>query len=228
MANGMPGGAFGAHAMASSYDARLVALSVVIAMLGSYAGFTLVHRIAVPRWKERLPWLLMGAAALGSAVWAMHFTGMLAFRLPVAVGYDIPLVVLSLIVAMGAGAATLLVISRSRLSWQFTLLAATIMGAGIGSMHYIGMAAMRMPAATEWDWRIIALSVMVAVGASYVSLRITYRLRFGRNATYGWARVLAAAVLGIAIAAMHYTGMAAASFVAAAGTPVQASSSRAT
>jgi len=207
----------GAHAMPESYDPRIVVLSVLVAILGSYAGLTLVQRVKAVRGRQRLAWLLAGSTSLGGAVWAMHFTGMLAFQLPVTVAYDIPLVVVSAIIAIVGSAATFVIAGQHVITRRVSLLAAVVMGSSIGAMHYTGMAAMRMHARADWDWRIIALSVVVAVGASYAALRITHFLRFGRDATYGWARVGAAGVLGCAVAAMHYTGMAAATFVSEPG-----------
>jgi diguanylate cyclase (GGDEF)-like protein len=202
--------------LASGYDLRLVALSVAIAIVGAYVGLTLSERVAEHKGKSRYLWLVGGAIAFGSAVWAMHFTGMLAFRLPVEVSYDIPIVALSLLVAVLAGGVALFTISRPRITWRSSLVGAVVMGVGIGSMHYIGMVAMRMPATALWDVRIIALSAVVAVVFSFVALRLSFYLRAASSKRFGWHRISAAIVIGFAIAGMHYTGMAAATFVSAA------------
>ena len=207
----------GGAALASGYDLHLVALSVAIAIVGAYVGMTLSERVARHSGTSRYFWLIGGAIAFGSAVWAMHFTGMLAFRLPVDVNYDIPIVVLSLVVAMLAGGVGLLTVSRPEITWRSTLGGAVVMGGGIGGMHYLGMLAMRMPAAARWDVRIIALSAIVAIVLSFVSLRLSFHLRAGTSRRFGWNRISAAVVMGCAIAGMHYTGMAAATFVPAAG-----------
>jgi diguanylate cyclase len=205
--------------LASGYDLRLVALSVVIAIIGAYVGLTLSERVAEHQGKSRYLWLLGGAIAFGSAVWAMHFTGMLAFRLPVDVSYDIPIVALSLLVAIVAGGVALFTISRPRITWRSSLAGAVVMGGGIGSMHYIGMVAMRMPATALWDVRIIALSGVVAVVFSFAALRLSFHLRAVSSRRFGWHRISAAVVIGFAITGMHYTGMAAATFVPAANVP---------
>ena len=209
----------GGATLASGYDFHLVSLSVAIAIVGAYVGLTLSERVAEHQGKSRYLWLLGGAIAFGSAVWAMHFTGMLAFRLPVDVKYDIPIVVLSLLVAMLAGGVALFTVSRPRITWRASLGGAVVMGGGIGSMHYIGMVAMRMPATTQWDVRIIALSAVVAVAFSFVALRLSFHLRAASSRRFGWHRISAAVVMGVAISGMHYTGMAAATFVAAANVP---------
>jgi diguanylate cyclase (GGDEF)-like protein len=211
----MPDGAM----LASGYDLRLVALSLVIAIVGAYVGLTLSERVAEHKGKSRYLWLTGGAIAFGSAVWAMHFTGMLAFRLPVEVSYDIPLVAVSLLVAVVAGGVALFTISRLRITWRSSLAGATVMGVAIGSMHYIGMAAMRMPAEEQWDIRIIVLSAVVAVVFSFAALRLSFHLRAASKKRFGWHRISAAVVIGFAIAGMHYTGMAAATFVSASDQP---------
>ena len=211
----MPGGT----ALASGYDLRLVVLSVVIAIVGAYVGLTLSERVAKHHGKSRYLWLAGGAIAFGSSVWAMHFTGMLAFRLPVDVSYDVPLVVLSLLVAMLAAGVALFTVSRPRVTWRSSVGGAVAMGVGIGSMHYIGMFAMRMPATMEWDLRIVVLSAVVAVVLSLVALRLSFRLHAVSGKRFGSHRIAAAIIMGSAIAGMHYTGMAAATFVAAVRDP---------
>jgi diguanylate cyclase (GGDEF)-like protein len=199
--------------LASAYDPWLVALSVLIAIVGAYVALTLSERIAKHSGLTRHRWLAGGAFAFGSAVWAMHFTGMLALRLPIRVSYDVPLVVISLLAAIAAAWVALYAIARKRVSW-FSLVAASLaMGSGIGSMHYIGMFAMRMPAMMEWNLRVVGLSVAVAVVLSFVALQLSIRLRAASGSRFGWHRVAAACVMGSAIASMHYTGMAAATFV---------------
>jgi diguanylate cyclase (GGDEF)-like protein len=205
--------------LTSGYDFHLVALSVVIAIAGAYVGLTLSERVAKHHGQSRYLWLIGGAIAFGSSVWAMHFTGMLAFRLPVDVSYDIPIVVLSLVVAMLAAGVALFTVSRPQMTWRSSLGGAVAMGGGIGSMHYIGMFAMRMPATMEWDLRIVALSAVVAVALSLVALRLSFRLHAVSGKRSGWNRVAAAIVMGSAITGMHYTGMAAATFVSAVSEP---------
>ena len=215
-----PGMMMAGHAaLASGYDARLVFLSVAIAILGAYVGLTLSERVSQHHGKTRYLWLAGGAIVFGSAVWAMHFTGMLAFRLPVDVSYDVPIVVLSLLVAMLAGGVALLTVSRPDATWRSSLLGAAAMGGGIGGMHYLGMFAMRMPATAHWDLRIIALSAAVAIGLSFVALRLCSFLRATSSRGFGRRRISAAVVMGSAIAGMHYTGMAAASFFSSANVP---------
>src|SRR5712692_11127195 len=131
-------------ALPSSYDYRLVALSVLIAMFASYSALDLGGRTAAARGQSRLAWLVGGATAMGVGIWSMHYIGMLAFILPVTVLYDWPTVLLSLLAAIFAAAVALFVVSRQRMGWLRALTGSAIMGTGIATMHYTGMAAMRL------------------------------------------------------------------------------------
>ena len=88
--------------IASSYDPTLVVMSVVIASLASYTALDLAGRVTAARGRRRIAWLASGSAAMGLGIWSMHFVGMLAFQLPVAVRYGVPYVILSVAVAIGA------------------------------------------------------------------------------------------------------------------------------
>lgn len=190
------------------YDYRLVAVSVFIAMFAAYAALGLAERVSAAKSKLRPLWIGGGACAMGTAIWSMHYIGMLAFRLPVTVHYDVPLVLLSMVAAILASAIALLFTCYGTSKKRYLTLAALAMGAGIASMHYIGMAAMRMRCTCAYDWRIVALSVVIAVVVSGVALA---SLRTGSNLVTVH-KIIAAILLGSAISCMHYTGMAAAHF----------------
>src|SRR2546427_10043829 len=138
-------------AMASSYDYRLVALSVMIAIFASYAALDLAGRTTGARGRARLAWLIGGATGMGVGIWSMHYIGMLAFSLPVQVLYDWPTVLLSLLAAVFASAVALFVVSRKEMSWIRALAGSAIMGGGISTMHYTGMAAMRLGGMCSYD-----------------------------------------------------------------------------
>ena len=103
------------QALAGSCDYRLVALSVLIAMLASYAALDLGGRVTAARGSNRSIWLMGGAIAMGTGIWSMHYIGMLAYSLPVAVFYNWPTVLLSLLAAMLASAVALFVVSRNEM-----------------------------------------------------------------------------------------------------------------
>src|ERR1700683_3662408 len=132
--------------LVGSYSHRLVALSVVIAIFASYSALDLAGRVTAARGRARSIWLMGGASAMGLGIWSMHYIGMLAFSLPVPVFYDWPTVLLSLLAAIFASAIALLIVSREKMGLLAAMVGSVIMGGGIAAMHYIGMAAMRLPA----------------------------------------------------------------------------------
>src|SRR6204780_5120546 len=166
-----------AAALDGSYDYRLVALSVIIAMLASYAALDLAGRVTAARGRARLIWLLGGASAMGLGIWSMHYIGMLAFNLPVPVLYDVPTVIVSLLAAIAASAVALFVVSRNKLTVPSVVTGSIVMGSGIAAMHYIGMAAMRLPAMHHYDLWLVALSVALAIVISLVALILTFLFR---------------------------------------------------
>src|ERR1700726_520500 len=194
-----------------SYNYALVALSVLIAMFASYAALDLAGRVTAAVGWTRAVWLLGGAGAMGTGIWSMHYIGMLAFILPVPVAYHWPTVLLSLFAAILASIIALYVVSRQRMGALRALTGSVLMGAGIASMHYIGMAAMRLPAICQFSSFLVVLSVVFAVLIALAALWITFHLRDERGGI-GWRKIVGAVVMGAAIPVMHYTGMAAASF----------------
>src|SRR6201987_720740 len=201
-----------------SYNYALVALSVLIAMFASYAALDLAGRVTAAGGWARPVWLLGGAGAMGTGIWSMHYIGMLAFILPIPVAYHWPTVLLSLLAAILASVVALGVVSRQKMGWFRALAGSVLMGAGIASMHYIGMAAMRLPAICRFNSFLVVLSVVFAVSISLAALWITFHFRDEKTGI-GREKLAGAVVMGAAIPVMHYTGMAAASFTPS-GMPV--------
>src|SRR5882762_5135099 len=129
-----------ANAYLGSYNYSEVARSVFVAIAASYAALDLTGRVTAARGRARVAWLSGGATAMGLGIWAMHFKGMLAFRLPVSVEYHWPTVLASLGVAILASSIALYVASRDKMGPVRALTGSVTMGSGIASMHYIGMA----------------------------------------------------------------------------------------
>ena len=204
--------------LVGSYDDRIVALSIFIAISTSYAALDLAGRVTAASGWVRMTWFAGGSIALGIGIWSMHFSGMLAFNLPVAVAYHWPTVVVSLVAAVLASTVTLYVVSRRKMGHVEALAGGVLMGSGIAGMHYIGMAAMRLSAVCQYNPLIVAASVVIAVIASLVALVLAFDFREGFRGTT-LAKVISAAVMGAAISAMHYTGMGAASFVSSVAPP---------
>jgi two-component system, sensor histidine kinase and response regulator len=203
-----------AEAYEGSYDHRLVFLSLAIASLSAFVALSVSGRIvAASTTRGRLVWASAGAVSMGGGIWAMHFIGMLAFALPCGVGYDPIETVLSMVPGMLASGAALSVISRTTAPSVGRLLGgALLMGGGIGTMHYSGMAAMRPEALLIYDTGMVAISVIVAIVLAFISLSIRFRLRAVLSSSPLPAMLLSATIMGLAVSGMHYTAMYAATF----------------
>ena len=197
--------------VSASYSPSLVFISLCVAILASYTALDLAARIATARGRTVYLWMSGGALAMGFGVWSMHFIGMLALELPLDLGYDLGLTLWSLLVAILSSGFALWVVSQPRLPALQLMFGALVMGAGISAMHYSGMAALRMQPGIDYDPTLVALSLVIAVGASAAALSIAFRLR--RHTPYvHLVRAGASIIMGLAIVGMHYTGMAAANF----------------
>ena len=196
-----------------TYSSALVAVSLCVAILASYTALDLVGRIATAQGRAIYLWMSGGALALGIGVWSMHFIGMLAFELPIQLGYDLGLTAASLLIAVLSSGFALWLVSQPLLPWPQLAGGAVIMGAGIGSMHYTGMAALEMQPGIVYDPVLFVASLAIAAGASGAALWIAFRLRRNRP-NVRLARAGASVLMGLAIVGMHYTGMAAANFPA--------------
>ena len=199
--------------MIPSYNAELVVLSVIIAILASYTTLALASRVAQSEGRATYYWLAGGAFSMGLGIWSMHFIGMLAFRLPIPLAYDVPITLASMLPAMAAAGLALFVIRRGAHSWKQLLYSGLLMGLGIVAMHYSGMAAMKMQPGIKYDPTLFALSAVIAVAASIAALRIAAAFLDSQPSLRVVILMLGSAtVMGFAIAGMHYTGMAAAHF----------------
>ncbi|AVP59017.1 MHYT domain-containing protein [Pulveribacter suum] len=195
----------------TSYEASLVLLSYAIAVLGSFVALTAAQHMRRPG--GGLNWLNVlsaGAALGGIGVWAMHFTGMLALRLGMGSAYAMAETLVSLVAAVAATSGALAFVALRPDSGARLLGAGTVLGLGVAFMHYLGMFGMRFPGFIQWSAPLVALSVVIAVAAACAALWLAFRTR--KLALRG----LAALVMGVAVCAMHYTGMAAADFICTA------------
>jgi two-component system, sensor histidine kinase and response regulator len=163
--------------LTGSYHYGLVALSIFIAILASYAALDLAGRVTHARGRARFLWLVGGASAMGAGIWCMHYVGMLAFRLPVPVQYDWPTVALSLLAAVVSSGVALLIVSRPSMGLPQTIIGSILIGGGIAAMHYIGMGAMRLPAMCVYSPALVVLSVVLAVVIAFVALWLTFASR---------------------------------------------------
>jgi len=201
-------------ALSGSYNAVLVIVSIAVACFASYAGLLISERIkAVETARARWVWLGNGAVAMGLGVWAMHFIGMLAFRLPVPVAYDFGITLASAVPAILASAVALFEMGSDQARNRRYLFAGVILGAGIGVMHYTGMMAMRLNADMQYDPGLFALSILVAVGLGITAFYVhdlSDMLSALKNKNT--ARAVGSVLMGLAIGGMHYTAMSATYF----------------
>ncbi|OWR30924.1 PAS domain S-box protein [Saccharibacillus sp. O23] len=191
-----------------TYNLGLVVVSCIISVLASYAALNLAGRIHTARGKLRSFWLAGGAVSMGLGIWSMHFVGMLALKLPMQMTYSIPLVLLSMIIPIVVSFIALWTVTRKKLTLRALLIGGLLLASGVVDMHYTGMAAMAMK--ITYDPRLVALSVLIAVTASLAALALMRELR--QEGRHILIKLASAVIMGTAIAGMHYTGMAAASF----------------
>ena len=197
--------------MTGTYSYWLVLLSVLVATLASYTALDLASRITAAKGRSATLWLVGGAFSMGTGIWSMHFIGMLAFSLPVPMGYDVPVTLFSMAIAILVSGFALYMVSRDKFTPRNLLIGGVLMGLGIASMHYTGMAAMQTSPPIQYEPVLFAASIAIAIAASLAALAIAFTLRTD-SLWMIYAKYIAAVIMGIAITGMHYTGMAAAQF----------------
>jgi NO-binding membrane sensor protein with MHYT domain len=197
------------------YDPLLVVLSYAVALLGSYTALGIAARLTAPGGQIRMPWLFGGSFAQATGIWGMHFTGMLALRLPIPVSYDVTLVALSFLIAMTGTLIALWLTHRPSLRREVLVAGGISIGAGIAGLHYLNMTAMRMRAITRYNALLVIASIIIAIIFGFLGLWIARRYQREDPQRSRIRKALAAAIMAIAIFGMHYTGMAAASFYGA-------------
>lgn len=201
-----------------SHDPIVVLLSVVIAIATAYTALNLARRAAVTGGYARMAWILGGAVAMGVGISGMHFVGMLGYQLPLPVLYHVPTVVAALLAAIIASGVALFIVSQAELRWVHALIGSLFMGGGIATMHYTGMAAVRVAADAYYEPLLVALSVVIAIGVSLVGLWLVFYLRDPRAHTWWW-RAGGVVMIGFAIPSMHYVAMMAVAYRTVAELP---------
>lgn len=197
-----------------SYDLATVAVSILVAAFASLTSFELASRIDSAHAAAGRYWLAGSGFVLGLGIWSMHFIGMLAFSLPIPVGYDVTLTMLSLLVAVAGALLALRIVCRPELRPAMLLLAALLMGGAVLGMHFTGMAAMRMSPAIVYAPGRLAAAAFISIGCSALALWMAHWIwQARRGLRY---RLAAAGVMAAAVCGMHYTGMSAAMFPAGA------------
>ncbi len=207
-----------AAVMVGSYDFRIVALSILISMLGAYAALELAERITVAQGQAWLWWVIGGATASGLGTWSMHYTGMLAFSLPVPVLYHWPTVLLSFLPAVVSAAVALFLVNSWKIRSRRALVGSMFIGGGIAALHYTAMAAMRFEGMCRYSPPLVTVSVLLGMLFSLMALQL--RFLFPDEATAPKLRKAGSVLLlGAANPVLHYVGMAATTFLRSSQAP---------
>lgn len=191
----------------ATYRPSYVALSFAISVLGAFVALTAATRIRQRGRISGFNTLAAGVALGGIGVWSMHFIGMLALSLDVATSYSMVETGVSLVAAIAASSLALGFVARAPEQLPRLLGAGFLLGLGVVVMHYLGMFGLKFGGYIRWDFAVIGLSALIAVLAATAALWLAFNTR--TLALRGAASV----IMGVAVCAMHYTGMHAAEFV---------------
>jgi diguanylate cyclase (GGDEF)-like protein len=193
-----------------SHDPQLVACSLLVASFTCYVALDSSQRVRGAGKRLALRWWIVGSLAMGTGLWAANFTALLAFSLPVVLGYLIGPTALSWAAAVAASAIALHVASLDELAWPRLWTGALAVGLGLAAVHYLGLAALDVAPAIAWNWQVVIASLVVATCASATLLEAFFLVRKNRR-SQGF-QLGCALAMGSAVGAMHAIGMATASF----------------
>ncbi|WP_203246519.1 putative bifunctional diguanylate cyclase/phosphodiesterase [Sporosarcina beigongshangi] len=192
------------------YSYPIIFLSILIACVASYTALSMNKRAQQRSFFHRNFWLSLASIAMGFGIWSMHFVGMSAFSLPVSMHYDRLLTIISVFPAMFASFLAFYIANRpKKLFWSYGI-ASVVMGIGISTMHYVGMAAMKMEALHVYNAWLFTASILIAIVVSFIALYVFSTLQ--RYMENHFIQLMTAIILGLAVSSMHYTGMIAMSF----------------
>jgi NO-binding membrane sensor protein with MHYT domain len=192
-----------------SYDLWLVIASFLVSTAGAYTALWVASSMLNNRQRvaSKLNIFLAGLALGGVGIWSMHFLGMIAYEVPLTVGYRPLETLVSLLAAVAASSVALGYIAAEKFAWKRLFVAGPLAGLGVAGMHYLGMYGMSFGGFFDWSWELVALSVVIAMVAATVALWLAFHTHQRSH------RIGAALLMGAAVCTMHYTGMAAASVV---------------
>ncbi len=191
------------HVNNFAYGALNPVLAYVASCFGCFLGLRCTTRARASQGRARASWLVIAALAIGiMGIWVMHFIAMLGFTIPgESIRYNVPVTVLSMLIAVAVVGAGLFIVVYSKGGAGPLLLGGLAIGCGVASMHYIGMAAIRAEDTLTYSPVIVAVSVVIAVIAGTAALWAALRLESA------WSAFIASMIMGVAVSAMHYTGM---------------------
>lgn len=197
----------------SGYASTLVALSLLVAVTASLAGFHLVARVRTSQGLARRLWWAGGSLVMGLGIWSTHFIGINAVPATASFPHDLLLTLISLMFGVLTSALALAIVQTRELSLYKLILGGSVLGAGIVFLHYIGISALHIGGTLSYDPLLFMLSIIIAVGGSMGALWLSFRLRLEKGSKCPlWKICSSALVMGGAIAGMVYTSVAAAEF----------------
>jgi NO-binding membrane sensor protein with MHYT domain len=194
-------------------------LAYLVSCVGCFLGLRCTTRARAYQGAARGRWLTLAALAIATTgIWVMHFIAMLGFTIPgETIRYDVPVTILSMVIAVVVVGIGTFIVGFSRAGPKPLLAGGLIIGIGVASMHYLGMAAIRVPDSLTYNPALVAASVVIAVIAGTAALWAALRL------DTLWSTIVASLIMGVAVSGMHYTGMAALRVQAAPGLVVSTS-----
>lgn len=193
----------------TSYRLDMVLISILTAIFASYAALITSSRVQQsPEPLKKIAWLGVSSFTMGIGVWAMHFIGMMSLTLPCFVAYSPLTTMISVLPGIIASIVALSITGKRNTGNLPLLISSMLLGSGIGAMHYMGMAAMHLAGSIRYDPALFFLSIIVAVGLSYIALRFRVSMKDNPRAN-AWV----ATIMGGAISCVHYISMSATYFI---------------
>jgi signal transduction histidine kinase len=184
------------------HDLRLVVLAGVMCLFACATTMSMLARAQINQMHLRAAWVAGAGLVAGCGIWATHFIAMLAYQAGFPVAYDISLTLLSILIATGLCSVGFWIALRPR----GAIVGGAFVGAAIGAMHYVGMAAVRAPALAIWDFRYVTASVIIGIVPMALAMRMMLHRRTFRFYSIG------ALIFTLAICSMHFTGMSAVTY----------------
>ena len=189
-----------------SYDWSLVFLSYMIAVAAAYIALNFVTSLNNSNGKNRKLAIATGGLSLGTGIWVMHFIGMMAYKTPMAMSFDLPITLLSYGITVIASWLALYVATSAGVTKIKFIASAILFSAAVSSMHYLGMYAMKMPAEITYKSEILALSIAIALAASFLAFYLLFHIQKKGNNNPN-IKIVSALVIGLGVVGLHYTGM---------------------
>lgn len=205
--------------LVTGVDPGIAVVSFIAAVVTAFVALEIAARALRARDRQRRTLLVVSGLTMGGGIWGMHFLAMLGMQSEAAMSYRLDLVLLSVVFAVAGSAVALSLVAQPRVTRGVVLLAASFMGLAVSAMHYTGMAALHTSASQSWNVLVVAASMVVAFLASLLALGAVASMQGERSEWSAGGRLVAALGLGVAVAGLHYTGMAAVSFDGSAAGP---------